>query len=114
LWRHEIRLETTTPSAYLCALRAEAFAFAFVPAHPHPGMTQKQHDPLPHPSGPDTTFEAYRRVTKRETLQEQAAEQHANAFRSNIMHSAIIAGTFLLMILSPCLVAMRSGATDEE
>ena len=30
------------------------------------------------------------------------------------MHSAIIAGTFLLMILSPCLVAMRSGATDED
>ncbi len=25
------------------------------------------------------------------------------------MHSAIIAGTFLIMILSPCLVAMRSG-----
>jgi hypothetical protein len=25
------------------------------------------------------------------------------------MHSAIIAGTFLVMILSPCLVALHSG-----
>jgi hypothetical protein len=25
------------------------------------------------------------------------------------MHSAIIAGAFLIMILSPCIVAMRSG-----
>jgi len=30
------------------------------------------------------------------------------------MHSALIAGTFLVMILSPCLVAMRSGAADDD
>jgi len=30
------------------------------------------------------------------------------------MHSAVVAGVFLLMILSPCLVAMRSGATDKD
>lgn len=30
------------------------------------------------------------------------------------MHSALIAGTFLIMILSPCLVAMRSGAAGDK
>jgi len=30
------------------------------------------------------------------------------------MHSALVAGTFLIMILSPCLVAMRSGAADDD
>jgi len=29
------------------------------------------------------------------------------------MHSAIIAGTFLVMILSPCLVAIRSGSEKD-
>jgi len=30
------------------------------------------------------------------------------------MHSALVAGTFLIMILSPCLVAMRSGAGNDK
>jgi hypothetical protein len=30
------------------------------------------------------------------------------------MHSAIIGGTFLIMILSPCLVAMRSGNKEKN
>jgi len=30
------------------------------------------------------------------------------------MHSAIIAGTFLVMILTPCLVAMRSGNSEKD
>jgi len=30
------------------------------------------------------------------------------------MHDLIVAGSFLLMVLAPCLVAMRSGATDED
>jgi len=30
------------------------------------------------------------------------------------MHSAIIAGTFLVMILAPCLVAMRSGNSEKD
>jgi len=30
------------------------------------------------------------------------------------MHSAIIAGTFLVMILTPCLVAMRSGSSEKD
>jgi hypothetical protein len=29
------------------------------------------------------------------------------------MHELIIGGAFLLMVLAPCLVAMRSGATEE-
>ena len=29
------------------------------------------------------------------------------------MHSLMIAGTFILMVLSPCLVAMRSGSTED-
>ena len=29
------------------------------------------------------------------------------------MHTALVASTFLLMVLSPCLVAMRSGAADD-
>ena len=31
-----------------------------------------------------------------------------------LMHSAIIAGTFLVMILAPCLVAMRSGNSEKD
>jgi len=31
-----------------------------------------------------------------------------------LMHSAIIAGTFLVMILAPCLVAMRSGSNEKD
>ena len=30
------------------------------------------------------------------------------------MHSFLIAGTFALMVLSPCLVAMRSGAMPDQ
>jgi hypothetical protein len=29
------------------------------------------------------------------------------------MHSILVAGTFLLMVLSPCIVAMRSGSDEE-
>jgi hypothetical protein len=29
------------------------------------------------------------------------------------MHDAIIAGAFLLMLIAPCLISMRSGATNE-
>ena len=30
------------------------------------------------------------------------------------MHSLIVAAAFLLMVLSPCLVAMRSGSMPDE
>jgi len=29
------------------------------------------------------------------------------------MHSLLVAGTFVLMVLSPCLVAMRADSTEE-
>ena len=29
------------------------------------------------------------------------------------MQSTLVAASFLMMILAPCLVAMRSGATDD-
>ena len=29
------------------------------------------------------------------------------------MHSLLVAGAFLLMLLSPCLVSMRAGETEE-
>jgi len=29
------------------------------------------------------------------------------------MHDAIIAGVFLLMLIAPCLISMRSGAASE-
>ena len=34
--------------------------------------------------------------------------------RRKKMHSLLVAGTFVLMVLSPCLVAMRSDASTEE
>lgn len=34
--------------------------------------------------------------------------------RRKKMHSLLVAGTFVLMVLSPCLVAMRSDSTSEE
>jgi hypothetical protein len=30
------------------------------------------------------------------------------------MHSLLVAGTFVLMVLSPCLVAMRSDSSLDE
>ena len=30
------------------------------------------------------------------------------------MHQLLIAGTFMMMVLSPCLVAMRSGALPDQ
>ena len=30
------------------------------------------------------------------------------------MHSILIAGAFLMMVLAPCLVAMRSGSLPDE
>jgi hypothetical protein len=30
------------------------------------------------------------------------------------MHSLLVAGTFVLMVLSPCLVAMRADSSSEE
>lgn len=30
------------------------------------------------------------------------------------MHNALIAATFILMLVSPCIVAMRSGATKDR
>jgi hypothetical protein len=30
------------------------------------------------------------------------------------MHNLLVAGSFILMVLSPCLVAARSGSTSEE
>ena len=30
------------------------------------------------------------------------------------MHDILVAGTFILMVLSPCLVAMRSGAMGDK
>jgi len=30
------------------------------------------------------------------------------------MHDVLVAGTFILMVLSPCFVAIRSGALNEE
>jgi hypothetical protein len=29
------------------------------------------------------------------------------------MHSLLVAGTFVLMVLSPCLVAMRADSSEE-
>jgi hypothetical protein len=34
-------------------------------------------------------------------------------FRRKTMHSLLVAGTFVLMVLSPCLVAMRSDSSEE-
>ena len=36
------------------------------------------------------------------------------AHRRNTMHSLVIAGAFLMMVVSPCLVAMRSGAAPDQ
>jgi hypothetical protein len=30
------------------------------------------------------------------------------------MHSILVAGTFILMVLSPCLVAARSGSMPDQ
>jgi len=30
------------------------------------------------------------------------------------MHSLLVAGTFVLMVISPCLVAMRAESSTEE
>jgi hypothetical protein len=34
--------------------------------------------------------------------------------RVHTMHDLLIAGGFIMMVLAPCLVAMRTGAMDDQ